>query len=329
MMRSLAIVGLLATAAYADKPTSLAHYDKGKQAYAAGNFKLAVAEFEAAYAAWNTPEYLHDIGQAYRRLDRCNEAATSFESYLVAKPDAANRATVSDTVKQLRAKCPVVAAPPNPPAPVTTSVAEPLAAPIPALSLGTTTPTPARTDREAAVTKSAAVRTPSPWHPTASAGIVVLDAGPVVMPPIPDLSVGVLRDLRLPLDLQVGANLSVARLPFDDVMTGTVWLAGPELVASASRPLATKLSLFGGVAAGVQLVSGLGDGNPFTTNGMAHDSFITLRLRGELGVAWRASERLTLKLAPGYQFSPRRAPLAADINALHGFALHAGVAVDL
>ncbi|HEY5926667.1 MAG TPA: hypothetical protein VIV11_33505, partial [Kofleriaceae bacterium] len=88
MRGSLLIVCLLASLAHADKAASLTHYDKGKKAYAAGNFALAAAEFEAAYAAWNTPEYFHDIGQAYRRLDRCNEAATAFERYLAAKPDA-------------------------------------------------------------------------------------------------------------------------------------------------------------------------------------------------------------------------------------------------
>lgn len=149
------------------------------------------------------------------------------------------------------------------------------------------------------------------------------------MPLTPELSLGVLRDLPLPYSLQVGANLSIARLPFDDTMSGTVWLAGPELVASAGYPLTPKLSLLGGLAAGAQLISGLSTGNPFTPNGMAHDSFVALRLRGELGVAWRANDRLVVRVAPGYQLTPRRAPFAADIDALHGFVLHAGIAVDL
>ncbi|HEY5951714.1 MAG TPA: hypothetical protein VIV40_39740 [Kofleriaceae bacterium] len=361
MIRSLAIVCLFASLAHADKPASLAHYNKGKQAYAAGNFALAVAEFEAAYAQWNTPEYLHDIGQAYRRLDRCNEAATSFERYLVAKPNAANRATVTELIHELRAKCPAqivdgsakaepakaeppkaeppkaepaktepavapksepraVAAKSEPAAVAAKSGPAAVAAPAGQVVPATTT---------LAVSQRAPLHTTSPWHPTAVAGIVMLDAGPVVMPPIPELAVGVLRDMHLPFDLQLGANLSVARLPFDDLMTGTVWLAGPEVVASASRPLHTHVALFGAVATGVQLVSGLSTGNPFTDNGTSQDSFVTLRLRGELGVAWRASERLSVRVAPGYQYSPRRAALADDIHALHGFALHAGVALDL
>jgi hypothetical protein len=181
-------------------------------------------------------------------------------------------------------------------------------------------------------TRVVATMTPArtnPWHPTASAGIAILDAGPVVMPPTPELSLGVLRDLPLPYSVQLGANLSIARLPFDDVMTGTVWLAGSELTASGAYPVSSRLAIIGGIGAGAQLVAGLSDGNPFTAGGMAHDSFVALRLRGELGIAWRASDRFVLRVAPGYQVMPRRAALADDIDALHGVVFRAGIALDL
>jgi hypothetical protein len=336
MMRSAVIVCLLAQAAYADKPASLAHYDKGKKAYAAGNFAEAVAEFEAAYAEWNTPEYLHDIGQAYRRLDRCNQAATSFEKYVAAKPDAPNRASVEHVIEQLRAKCPV-AVTPNEPAAATTSVAEPIAPPHrapakksePAPVVAAATPAPAAAPAAAGVVAHVTARMPSPWHPTASAGVVFLDAGPVVMPPVLELRCGVLRDMKAPLSLQLGGNLSIERLPFDDLMTGTVWLTGAEAIAVASHPLAPKLALTGGLAVGAQLVSGLSTGNPFTMNGTAQDAFVALRVRAEVGIAWRASDRFTVRVTPGYTLTPRRAPLAPDIHALHGLALVAGVGLDL
>src|SRR5688500_3138035 len=161
MIRHLLVVCLLASAAYADKPASLAHYEKGKQAYAAGKFELAVAEFERAYAAWNAVEYLHDIGQAYRRLGRCNEAATALERYLAGKPDAPNRVAVAGHIQALRAKCPAhaasqpapaapAAAPAPAPAPAAAPAPAPAAAPTPAPA-----PEPARaslpTPRVAAV----------------------------------------------------------------------------------------------------------------------------------------------------------------------------------
>jgi len=149
------------------------------------------------------------------------------------------------------------------------------------------------------------------------------------MPPVPDLSLGVLHDMNLPAHLQLGARLSVARLPFDDVMTGTVWLTGPELIASASHALHPRIAAIGGVAVGAQLISGLSAGNPFTTDGEEHGAFVALRLRGELGVAWRASDRISVRVAPGYHFMPRRSAFAADIGALHGFAIDAGVSLDL
>jgi hypothetical protein len=335
MKRSVILVCLLASVAYADKPASLAHYNKGKQAYAAGNFAVAAQEFEAAYAEWQTPEYLHDSGQAYRRLDRCSDAASAFERYLAAKPDAPNRATVTALIKELRAKCPAAT-----PAPAPTAVAAP-ATPVAAPVAPTPAPQPAVARPSVAPTTIATTTTgtsivavhplhrANPWHPSAAAGIALVNAGPVVMPPVPDLSVGVLRDMHLPLDLQVGANLSVARLPFDDLMSGTVWLAGPEAIAIIAHPVHPKLALTGSLAVGAQLVAGLSAGNPFTMDGTAHESFVMLRMRGEVGVGWRASERLTVRVGPGYVYMPRRSALAPDIHALHGLSLHAGVSLDL
>ena len=331
MMRPLLVLCLLASAAYADKTASLTHYEKGKQAYAAGKFELAVTEFERAYADWNAVEYLHDIGQAYRRLGRCNEAATALERYLDGKPDAPNRVTVAGHIQALRAKCP--AAPPVS-TPAVVQEPAPQATPLPTPATPHVAPVleprPEPTASTSVVKNAPLQRAPSPWHPTARAGIVLLDAGPVVMPPLVEVGAGVLRDIRLPHSFQLGASLTATRLPYDDQMSGTVWLVGPEAIAAASHPIASRITATGGIALGAQLVSGLGEGNPFTTNGAEHGSFVMLRLRGELGVAWRANDRVTVRIAPlGYQFSPRRAPLATDIRALHGFSAHAGVSVDL
>jgi hypothetical protein len=464
MIRSLAIVCLLASSAHADKQTSLSHYHDGKRAYAAGKFAAAVASFERAYAEWDTPEYLHDIAQAYRRLGRCDQAATHFERYIAAKPDAPNRGAVRGHIEALRAKCPVKtrsaasrtantptsagsktastpASAPSEPAPASAAskaapantpttgsgapsktaattttgtgagtatgsgtataaaagtrtgtalgpgTSAPAGATSTSLENGAGTATGAGTARApgtaarpqgastsaasesargsaevaasgstpsgstasgsprvaaagAAAATSASISTSasspprSAWHPTARAGLLLLDAGPVVMPAIAEIAAGVMRDvpLRLPADLslQLGANLSFARLPYADRMSGTVWLGGPELFATSSRRLASRFSGFAGLGAGAHVLAGLGEGNPFTANGTASDILVTLRVRGELGAAWRASDRVTFTVVPlGYMFSPRRSPLATDIPALHGFAMHAGVSLEL
>lgn len=107
MTRMVAFAVLLAsTFAQADsgprKASSLEHYKKGRTAYAAGGFAAAIDEFELAYREHPAPEYLHDIAQAYRRLDKC-DAVSYFERYLAAKPDAKNRADVERALAELRA----------------------------------------------------------------------------------------------------------------------------------------------------------------------------------------------------------------------------------
>jgi hypothetical protein len=412
MMRSLAILCVLCHFAHADKQGSLTHYEKGKSAYAAGRFEEAAAEFERAYAAWSAAEYLHDIAQAYRRLDRCPLAATHFERYLAAKPDAPNRTAVEGHIQALRAKCPSQPTSPSAPTPGSTSSSSSAprdrataSAPAPARASGSTAaraaaqepataparppaastasagtasmamdggaasaasqpvaaphtgPTPpanlAHVQRGPAVASTAVVSTTaasiepsspsvtyaaapprprSPWQGTGRATLLLLDAGPVVMPAVPELAAGVLREVAspLPVDLRVGANLSLARLPYADRMSGTVWLGGPELVASGSLSIRHGLQAFVGVAAGAHVIAGLGEDNPFTSGGVASPPLMTARTRVELGAAWRASDRLTVLFVPlGYNVTLRRSVLADDIPALHGLAMHAGVSVEL
>ena len=62
MMRSVAIVCLLAASAWADKPASLAHYEKGKKAYAAGKFGARTHRKVAQWYKW------HDVSRADSRV---------------------------------------------------------------------------------------------------------------------------------------------------------------------------------------------------------------------------------------------------------------------
>jgi hypothetical protein len=162
------------------------------------------------------------------------------------------------------------------------------------------------------------------------AGVSWLDVGPVVMPPVPQLAFAAHHHTNLPFALQLGAGVALARLPYDDRMSGTSWLAGPELAVAGSHSVRPGIAVIASAALGAQRVSGLDEGNPFTADGRASDPIWMPRARVELGAAWRAGHRLTVRVVPlGYQFSPRRPPLAADIPALHGLTLSAGVAVDL
>ena len=148
------------------------------------------------------------------------------------------------------------------------------------------------------------------------------------MPPIGQLDLGArYRLLDREVTLEIGAGISLARLPFDDTSMGAAWLATPEIVAEARYRVQSRISILGSAGVGPMLVSGLYAGNPFTEGGMASGTIAMVRLHGGIGVAWDATDTIRVHASPSYVWSPRREPLASDISALHGLALSAGVTV--
>ncbi|MFN0250322.1 MAG: hypothetical protein ACKV2T_25815 [Kofleriaceae bacterium] len=361
--------------AHADKAASIEHYNKGRALYAAASFEAAVAEFDLAYREFPAPEYLHDIGQAYRRLEKC-DALGYFERYLAAKSDAKNRTEVEKTIAALRPRCastttatpaPTTTAPtttaPKTTAPTTTATTAPPGRTTTVTSTPSSKPAGGKRANDAAgadrgatrandaptaagranvamVTDAGARRTSddarvttmaprsSPFSATASAGVVLLDAGPVVMPPIGQLDLGArYRLTEHPLRVDIGAGFSLARLPFDDTAMGTAWLVTPEIVGEAHFVIRPRLGIVAKLGVGPMFVSGLDAGNPFTEGGMPTSTIAMMRVHVDAGVAWDATDRVRVYAMPGYQRSSRREELASDISALHGLSISAGVSV--
>ena len=63
-------------------------------AYRAGDFPLALARFQEAYARVPAPELLFNIGQCYRQLQRHEAAKAVFTAYLEALPNAPERTQI-------------------------------------------------------------------------------------------------------------------------------------------------------------------------------------------------------------------------------------------
>ena len=83
---SRVVLVLLLVTGVARADDSEAHYDKGKQLYAAKDFVGAVAEFEAARAIDPQPRYVFNLAQAQRMAGRCADAVTSYEAFLATAP---------------------------------------------------------------------------------------------------------------------------------------------------------------------------------------------------------------------------------------------------
>lgn len=77
-------------------------FDAGHLAFADGRFADALDAFQRAYRLSDRAPLLFNIGAALDRLRRNREALEYFERYLVALPDAENRAEVAGRMAVLR-----------------------------------------------------------------------------------------------------------------------------------------------------------------------------------------------------------------------------------
>jgi hypothetical protein len=78
---ALLIAGSARNAA-ADETAARAHFDKGLTLLDAGDHARALEEFRAAYADWQNPKILLNIGTTLRALGRDAEAANAYARYL-------------------------------------------------------------------------------------------------------------------------------------------------------------------------------------------------------------------------------------------------------
>ena len=121
MIRGLPIVFVIALAriAWADpadpapqSPAAQATFDAGKQAYNAGDFARAAAQFEAGFAVEPWSGFLFMWGQAVRRGGDCPKAVELYRRFIATDPPANARAIA---VQNLTACGANVEPPPEPP----------------------------------------------------------------------------------------------------------------------------------------------------------------------------------------------------------------------
>ena len=95
-----------------------AHYEVGLGMYHLGNYEDAAREFSAGYELSPRPEFLINLGQAYRKLHQLDRAAEMYQKYLATAPaEAHDRVEVRrllDEVEAARAHEPPPSMPPPP-----------------------------------------------------------------------------------------------------------------------------------------------------------------------------------------------------------------------
>ncbi|HET6613997.1 MAG TPA: hypothetical protein VFG83_18485, partial [Kofleriaceae bacterium] len=100
-----------------------AHYAAGKDLFAGGNFRGAIAEFARADALAPSPILQFNIALCYEKLGDDAEALRRYRLYLDKMPSAPNRAAVEAKISAIEAH--VAAAKPAPPPPVAAAEAAP------------------------------------------------------------------------------------------------------------------------------------------------------------------------------------------------------------
>ena len=116
------LVALFATAvvlpgsarAAEDEPVAArTHSLAARKHFDQGNYQAAATAYEKAYKASPQPEYLYNLGQCHKRikdLAHQEKASHALQSYLRAKPSAANKAEVVQEIEELKERIQVLRA---------------------------------------------------------------------------------------------------------------------------------------------------------------------------------------------------------------------------
>ena len=108
-MLAVVMAGLLLSTLPGDVEQARADFERGAELYRAGDFRAALAAFEAAQARAPAPQALFNIARCQERLGQLADAVDSYTAYLAAAPDAPDRAAVSARIEELRARLPLEA----------------------------------------------------------------------------------------------------------------------------------------------------------------------------------------------------------------------------
>lgn len=102
------------------------HFEAGRALYNLGNYTDAIREFSAGYQLAPRPQFLVNLGQAYRKLGKLEQAREMYRRFLKeAPPDDPDRAQVQQLLQILDGELARRAPPPPPPAPAPVPVAAP------------------------------------------------------------------------------------------------------------------------------------------------------------------------------------------------------------
>ena len=107
----LGIAGGTCFASEEDDRAAGALFEAGMAHFRAAEYDRAIASWEEAFHNRPAPEFLYNIGQAYRRLHRPEQAIPYYQRYLDLSPQAINHADIERLLETLKSETRAAAEP--------------------------------------------------------------------------------------------------------------------------------------------------------------------------------------------------------------------------
>src|SRR5262249_13460853 len=94
--------GATALAQQPDYDAAKRHFLNGKDLFEKHEYARAATEFEAAYEITKDPVVLFNVGEAYEKAGKPDEAIRAYEGYLSGTPQAQDREDVEKKITDLK-----------------------------------------------------------------------------------------------------------------------------------------------------------------------------------------------------------------------------------
>lgn len=331
-----------------DKKKALELYDRAKVQYDLGHWKQAIDLWVQAYETFNAPEFLFNIGQAYRQDGNCDRALFFYRRYLASKPDAKNRAEVEGFMKELEGKCKAAPEPTGPEGTGPTGTPPGGGPGGPHIEGG---PGPADTDPVDAPDDGEEIEEDAEIEGGVDATgdqpryFAVRVYGGPSFPSLGDLEVGTLASFAIggghafyfgKFAVEPGVLATYTPIPWETTQpmaSGTAAMTGFLGNIGASYSILPGLSARAEVGAGAVIFSGLGEpGNPFLEEGTeltGGKAIALFNARFALGAEYAVTKNFIVHALPVVLSYSPSSPLRNDIDKVTQFQIMFGAGYQM
>jgi len=346
MAACVAVAALTASAgeAAAQNPAAInrakAFYARAKAAYKAKDFKLAIELYLKAFEEYPNPIFHYNVAESYKQLLDCPHTLHYYKRYLSASkklPPVKRRVELEKRARELidlysqrcKEASPTVTVKPK-------VIKKPKVVKKPKVIKKPKGDDDDDDDDDdtgdddtgvGGVTKGAFQ--PTMLHVSAAAGPSFVSLGNNDTPVLFSINLGLGYPIKLgTMSADVGAVFSLTSVPWEGGgNSGTALLSSILANAGVNYAITPKLSLRGELGLGVEIFSGLGDGNPFIPNGkMATGALSVLNVRVALGASYSFTDNIVAYALPVvFAYSPAPDGLTDDITSLSRFELLFGL----